>query len=228
MTKRVAVFDIDGTIFRSSLLIELVNILIDRKIFPENARLEYGKEYLAWLDRKGDYADYIMAVVGVFMKYIKGVKEADFISAAALVTVHQENRVYRYTRDLIKKLKSDGYYLLAISHSPKLIVDGFAKTLGFDKCYGILYEFDENRRFTGKRLEEEIILDKAKILERAVAKENLTLHDSIGVGDTESDIVFLEKVINPICFNPNSLLYQHAKKKGWKVVVERKDVIYEF
>jgi phosphoserine phosphatase len=37
----------------------------------------------------------------------------------------------------------------------------------------------------------------------------------------------LEIVETPIAFNPNRLLYRHAKKHEWKVVVERKDVIYE-
>jgi phosphoserine phosphatase len=37
----------------------------------------------------------------------------------------------------------------------------------------------------------------------------------------------LEAVENPIAFNPNQTLYNHAKKRGWEIVVERKDVIYE-
>jgi phosphoserine phosphatase len=49
----------------------------------------------------------------------------------------------------------------------------------------------------------------------------------VGVGDTESDISFLELVEKPICFNPNKRLYTYAKRNDWKVVVERKDVIYE-
>ncbi|MFH1671614.1 MAG: HAD-IB family hydrolase, partial [Candidatus Portnoybacteria bacterium] len=52
------------------------------------------------------------------------------------------------------------------------------------------------------------------------------LTDSVGVGDSESDIAFLELVKKPICFNPNSRLYHHAKSAKWKIVVERKDVIY--
>jgi len=54
----------------------------------------------------------------------------------------------------------------------------------------------------------------------------LTLKGSVGVGDTESDIAFLKMVEKPICFNPNQKLYQYAKRAGWKIVVERKDVIY--
>jgi phosphoserine phosphatase len=74
----------------------------------------------------------------------------------------------------------------------------------------------------------DLISDKAKILKRAVEKENLTLNGSIGVGDTESDIRFLKLVDNPICFNPNKKLFNYAKKKKWSIVVERKNVIYKF
>jgi len=33
-------------------------------------------------------------------------------------------------------------------------------------------------------------------------------------------------VEKPICFNPNQKLHQYAKRAGWEIVVERKDVIY--
>ena len=74
----------------------------------------------------------------------------------------------------------------------------------------------------------DLILDKSKILQRAVNKENLTLKHSVGVGDTESDISFLKQVAKPICFNPNRKLYNYAKRKHWSIIVERKDVIYHF
>ena len=68
--RKVAIFDIDGTIFRSSLLIELVEVLIENKLFNFSARKEYEKEETEWLDRKGDYESYINAVVKrVYEKY---------------------------------------------------------------------------------------------------------------------------------------------------------------
>ena len=89
------------------------------------------------------------------------------------------------------------------------------------------YEVDKNNKFTGKALFTDLIDNKNKILKRAVEKESLSLKGSVGVGDTESDIAFLKMVERPICFNPNKKLYTRAKRSGWKVVVERKDMIYE-
>ncbi|MBI1974700.1 MAG: HAD-IB family hydrolase [Candidatus Zambryskibacteria bacterium] len=227
MQRKVAIFDIDGTIFRSSLIVELVEVLIERQIFPKKTLGEYEKEHTAWLNRYGPYKPYIEAVVRVFMQYLAGVESERVIDAAKDVVLEQENRIYRYTRDLIAKLKSDGYYLLAISHSPKFILDEFGRRHGFDKIYGKVYVIGNDGKFTGEIKDHELIGNKSEILKRAIEKENLTLNDSVGVGDTESDISFLSLVSKPICFNPNKALYEEARSKNWLMVVERKDVIYE-
>lgn len=225
--KKFAYFDVDGTIFRSSLLIEVVDELIKQGSFPESSRNVFKESEVEWLDRKGDYETYIMAVVKAFMMHIKGLPSADFDRAATSVITKNRDRVYRYTRDLTAELKRDGYYLLAISHSPKWLLDKFCTEYGFDKVYGKRYVIDDSERFTGAVLDDEIYMNKAEVLKRAVEKEDLDLSDSVGVGDTEGDIPSLALVSRPICFNPNATLYAHAKAKGWKVVVERKDVIYE-
>ncbi len=227
-TKRpVAVFDIDGTVFRSSLLIELVYRLIRRGVLPEEVRAVYEHAELEWLDRRGDYEPYIKKVIAAFLKNVKGLPYAEVADIAGEVIEEKRHRTYRYTRDLIQELKKQGYFLLAISHSPKFIVDGFAYELGFDKSYGTFLATGATNRFMGEIEDEHLIMNKASILTRAIEKENLTLRGSVGVGDTESDVSMLTLVEDPIAFNPNRALYRHAKKHLWKIIVERKDVIYE-
>jgi len=225
--KKIAIFDIDGTIFRSSLLIEVVKELIENKLFPKKTRFLYEKSYQDWLDRKGSYDVYIEDVVKAFEKNLPRLKHVDFMRVVKQVTAFHKNRTYVYTRDLIQDLKKKRYYILAISHSPKELLDEFCANWGFDKVYGRIYEVGKNGMFTGNTLYKEEISDKAKILKRFIEKEGLHLKDSYGVGDSESDIKFLTFVQNPICFNPSKKLYEHAKKNGWKVVVERKNVIYD-
>lgn len=226
-SRPVAVFDIDGTLFRSSLLIELVDELVRREIFPPEARNTYKDAREDWLNRKGEYGPFIQRVVLAFGKHAKGTPYGEVADVAGEIIEAKRDRVYRYTRDLVEELKKDGHYLLAVSHSPKFIVDGFAYELGFDKSYGTFYETGASNRFTGEITDEHLIMNKSAILKRAIEKENLAIEGSVGVGDTESDISMLTMVETPIAFNPNRLLYRHAKKNGWKIVVERKDVIYE-
>lgn len=225
--KKAAIFDIDGTIFRSSLLIEITEALVKEGVFPQKARNIYDKAYESWSNRKGSYEKYVGNVIKAFERNIKGVSRNDFVKVAKKVVASHQSRVYRYTRGLVRDLKKRNYYLLAISNSPKEIVDEFCKKWGFSKVYARVYEVGKNEKFTGRILYLDLISDKAKILRRAVKKENLTLQGSVGIGDSESDIAFLKLVERPICFNPNSKLYQRAKFSGWEVVVERKDVIYK-
>lgn len=225
--RKVAIFDIDGTIFRSSLLIELVEVFIEFGLFPTSVRTQYEKEKVKWLDRQGDYEEYIMAVVKVFVKNIKGMPYSDFLRASEFVVARYRHRTYKFTEDLIKQLKKDGYFLLAISQSPKGTLDFFCNDVGFDKTYGRIYETGPTDCLTGNILDEHLIANKANIVRRACEKEGLTLEGSVGVGDTEGDISFLELVERPICFNPNLKLYKHAKRMEWETVVERKDVIYQ-
>jgi HAD superfamily hydrolase (TIGR01490 family) len=227
MRRRVAIFDVDGTIFRSSLLIEITEALIREGVFPRRARTFYRAAHGRWLDREGPYEHYIDAVTRSFVRHIRGVSYRDFQRIAKRVVVTERRRVYRYTRDLIARLRARRYYLLAISNSPLGVLKEFCGTLGFSKVYGRLYEIDRTGKFTGTVMYEDLIADKAKILKRAIEKEHLSLAGSVGVGDTESDIPFLKLVERPICFNPNRALYRRARRAGWKVVVERKDVIYE-
>src|SRR3989338_662081 len=97
---KVAIFDIDGTIFRSSLLIEVVEALIEEKVFSKKVVDVYAKSYAQWLDRKGSYEKYIMDVVKAFEDNMKGVSHKDFVRISKKVVAFHQNRVYRYTRDL--------------------------------------------------------------------------------------------------------------------------------
>ncbi len=225
--QKLAVFDVDGTIFRSSLFIQLVNLMVSEGVFPIRVKKKYEEQYEQWQDREGGYSEYIEAMVQAFYENIRGVHYADFRELSAKVVEGQAKHTYRYTRELVKDLKKDGYYLLAVSHSPKTILDFFCPTLGFDKSYGVVFELGAEDRFTGEVADKHLIFNKANIVKRAVEKDGLTLKGSIGVGDTQSDVSMLEMVDQPICFNPNSELYKQARIRNWSVVVERKDVIYK-
>lgn len=224
---KLAVFDIDGTIFRSSLVIELSRGLVTGKIFPKQAMQDIAKEYLDWLNRKGSYEAYINKVVKIYIKYITGKRFEAVKRVAQKVISVQKDRVYRYTRDLIKQLKKQNYFLVAISGSPSYIVSAYAKAIGFNLFFGTELEVVKGK-FTGKIINVDSAFHKAKIINSLAKKyPSINLKNSLAVGDTESDVAMLSLVGQPVAFNPNLPLAKAARQKGWKIVVERKDVIYE-
>jgi phosphoserine phosphatase len=94
---------------------------------------------------------------------------------------------------------------------------------GFDDVVGQVYE-QKDGRFTGEHTTP--MYHKDVVLKELIAKYNLTLENSVAVGDSESDIPMLAVVEQPIAFNPSHGLFDEAKKQGWKVVVERKNMTY--
>ena len=147
--QKAAFFDIDGTLFRSSLFIELTETCISEGIFPKDVRIGYEKEFEAWLNREGSYEAYIAAMVRVFEENIRGVYYGDFADIGRMVVARHGKQIYTYTRDLIQDLRSKDYFIVAISQSPKTILDEFCAAHGFDKVYGRVYELGPRDLFTG-------------------------------------------------------------------------------
>ncbi len=227
MARPIAAFDIDGTVFRSFLLEELMEELVRRELLPPQALQHAARLRDTYLRTGAGIDAYIDKTVEAFGKYGKGVPYGEVADIAGEIIEANKDRVFSYTKNLIADLKSQGYYLLAVSRSPKFIVDGFAYELGFDKSYGIFFETGATGRFTGDIVDEHIIFNKGAVLQRALKKEKLTFTNSLAVGDSESDISMLELVDRPIAFNPTKRLLKHARQHDWDVVVEVKDSVIE-
>lgn len=223
---KLAVFDIDGTIFRKNLAFELINELAWHGVFKKDVRNELVRHYSNWLDHKGTYEDYRRALVSMYEKNLKGCKKEEIIKAAKEAVEFFQDRTYVFAEDLIKKLRSENYNIIAVSGSPIEIVEEYNRHLKFDAVFGSVYEMDADEIYTGAAIFEPT-KDKSQVVRRYLMENNLTLADSYGIGDTESDAPVLDMVDNPIAFNPNLNLKEIAEEKGWKIIVEKKDVIYD-
>lgn len=218
--------DIDGTFFRWSLFLYLVDKLIDAGVFNKTVRKHFIREEKIWRARKGSYDDYVEKAIEVFEDRIAGVHCADFEILAEEMVNEYKDQVYRYTRDLIKEKINEQWYVVAISCSPEEAVGPFAREWGIHEFHAAKLA-KENGKYTGMRT---VPRDKAAIAREIMARPEFVGIDQQniwGIGDSEGDINLLEIVGQPICFNPTLTLYQEARRRNWRVVVERKNVIYE-
>lgn len=222
--KPFAVFDIDGTIFRSSLLIELVNQLMAKGIFPSNVGAEIEIAHQAWLKRENfeAYETYLLTIIKAYETHIKGVTERKLELVAQSVIDELHRHTYVYTRELIEKLRPT-HSLIAISGSPSELVKGFVAKYKFDAFVGTKYEIIEGVYTGNAKIASE---HKREIIRAIAESHNLTFDNSYGVGDTKGDISLLESVEHAIAFNPDSNLRAYAQKHGWDIVVERKSEVY--
>lgn len=223
--KRFAAFDFDGTLVRWQLFMAIFYELAEDKLVDENDYEEVRSLFDAWRSRTSETAfnDYANKSIEIFDKNINQLEVSGLEAAIDRVFHKYKDQVYTYTRDLIKELKDKEYYLIAISGSQHEIVEKISKYYGFDEWTGTKYKRNGNK--FGDYAEFPAG-EKGKVLQKIIDANGLSKEGSIAVGDSEGDIPMLELVESPIAFNPNKQLLEHAKKKKWPIVIERKSVIY--
>ena len=225
MTK-IAVFDIDGTVYREAMSFIVAEELLKRYDFPDEAdELAAASHVHKSRGSTEAYWEYNKTILDVFKRVLVRVTPAQLDEAIVAVLETRRDYCYAYTTQLISKLKADGRKLVAISGSIANIVEPFSRSLGFDYVVASGLEIIDGA-FTGERVAE-TKLGKDEILRKLVDEHGLTLVDSIGVGDTHRDISFLRITDHPIAFNPNAALYKEASQNGWDIVVELKNMIFE-
>jgi len=221
-----AVFDIDGTLIRWQLYHAIVNYFVKTGLIEQtsyNHVLEFRNR---WKGRSSPNAfnDYEQSLVHLIDRELKGLDYAIFNQACEAVFNRYKDQTYVYTKNLIYDLKKKGYLLFAISASPQEIIKLISKYYQFDDFSASTYEV-VNHHLTGQK---KVLLgqEKALSLSHMILKYNAKTKNSIAVGDSSGDILMLNMTTQPIAFNPSRELYNSAIKNHWKVVIERKNVIY--
>lgn len=223
MARKFAVFDIDGTLIRWQLYHAVVEAIA--KSSPE-ALATIKEARIQWKNRSQHdaFKVYEEQLIKIFESMLSELDPEELSQAVSLVFEKYKDQVYTYTRDLITDLKKKDYLLFAISGSNIEIVEQIAKYYGFDDVVATVFE-QKKGHFTGKvKLAR---FNKHLIVQKLVDKHRLTYEGSIGVGDSQGDASFLEVVEHPIAFNPDRELLKIGRKQGWKIVIERKNVVYE-
>lgn len=223
---KIAVFDIDGTIYREAMSFIVAEELLIRYDFSEErGLLDQARHAYKSRGSTEAYWSYNKTILDVFKKMLVQTTPdmLDEVIQGLLAT--KRDYCYAYTTQLVRQYKDEGRTLIAISGSIANIVEPFAKSLGFDYVVASGLEIIDGA-FTGER-SSETKYGKDQMLRDLVAEHGLTLEDSIAVGDTHRDISMLAVADQAIAFNPNAALYEEAEKRGWNIVLERKNMIYE-
>ncbi len=223
--QKLAIFDLDGTFFRWQLYHEAVFELRQEGIFSDEEAKKLDGALLDWQAHKISWHDYEMVVVTMFEPKITSIEPKRFEQIAKTITERSGHKTYRYTRTLHKTLKADGYFTLAISGSQQEMAEVFARRYGFDQTIGALYERNESR-YTGA-ISRRVPGRKHEIIKEFLAEHpEITLDESIAIGDSNGDISMLEMVARPIAFNPDESLLIRAQEQAWEIVIERKNIAY--
>lgn len=219
-----AVFDIDGTLIRWQLYHAIADSLAQKGHIKPESYQAMREARMAWKKRGGNFKDYEKQVIVIYEAVLQTLSFEQLQKAIDAVFEEYKDQIYTYTRDLIAELKQKNYLLFAISGSQTEIVAKIADYYGFNDYVGTVYERTKTS-FSGQKTIGSF--EKDKTLRQMVKKHGASWDDSLAIGDSHSDISMLELVKQPIAFNPDKDLYSYAEAKGWKIVIERKNMVYE-
>ena len=229
----VAFFDIDGTIFRNSLMIEHFKKLIKYEVInPAIWYTRIKKVYHEWDSRHGDFEQYLEVLAEVYINELKGVNKS-YIEFIANQVIHVNgDMVYKYSRDQIEWHKNQGHKVFFISGSPDFLVSKMAEKYDITEYRGTVYKVDEKNEFTGEIIRMWDSESKQRILEELILKYDVDLDNSYAYGDTTGDLSMLRMVGNPVAINPNKPLFLAIKEDRilsgkTAIMVERKNIIYK-
>jgi HAD superfamily hydrolase (TIGR01490 family) len=233
MKTKAAFFDIDGTIFRNSLMIKHFQKLMSFEVIDPVIWYTKVKDvYLEWEKRYGDFEEYLELLAGVYLEELRGINRSYIEYIADHVIKLNGDMVYKYSRDRIEWHKEQGHKVFFISGSPDFLVSRMAEKYGVTEYRGTIYKVDEDNNFTGEVVRMWDSQSKLKELNSLIDKYDVDLENSYAYGDTTGDFSMLKMVGNPITINPNKGLLLAIKEdedlsKKATIIVERKNVIYK-
>ncbi|MBB6452761.1 HAD superfamily hydrolase (TIGR01490 family) [Salirhabdus euzebyi] len=233
MTKnKAAFFDIDGTFYRDSLLIEHFKRLIKYEIIsPSVWHDQVIHTFQDWDKRQGNYDVYLLDVSKIYVEHLTNVSKEDIEFIAKQVIRLKADRVYKYTRQQINWHLENDYKVIFISGSPDFLVAKMAEKYHATDYCGSTYHIDDNGFFTGEVQPMWDSVSKERTIKEMVEKHQIDLTQSYAYGDTNGDLTMFKHVGNPIAINPaKELLTAISEDKSLRektqIVIERKDVIY--
>ena len=231
MKKIAAFFDIDGTLYRSSLMVEHFKKLIKYELIDEKNWVDHVRNtFIDWDNRTGNYDDYLLEVCELYVESLKGIKWDDIEFATKQVIKTKADRVYKYTRSQIKKHIERGHIVIFISGSPDFLVKKMAEKYGVSDFSGSKYIMKDGE-FSGEVIPMWDSASKNIEIQKFIDKYDIDLSESYAYGDTHGDINMLRKVGHPVAINPTDELLTNIREdkelsERTDIIVERKDVLY--
>ncbi len=231
MKKIAAFFDIDGTLYRDSLMIEHFKKLIRYEVIDQSIWHNHVKpKYLEWERRKGEYDEYMEELAKLYIEALTNKNKNHLQFIADQVIRLQWEKVYTFTRDRITWHRDEGHLVIFISGAPDFLVSPMAKKYHADAYRGSTYML-EGEIFTGEVHRMWDATSKIKAIDNFGDVFGIDFAASYAYGDTNGDVSMLKRVGHPVAVNPTKELLATIKndpdlRKKTQIIVERKDVVY--
>lgn len=215
--KRVAFFDVDGTLLKSTI--------VHYYIYLRSAQMPFLLKYfwlIAFLPKTVYYL--ILDSISrtrfnrVFYRSYRGMDGVEVKALSAeMFETSLRPKIYAEAVSQIQEHKEEGTAVVLVTGSLDFIVQPIADYLGVDAVLAPQLR-EENGRFTGELTTVPLIgEEKAKAVQSYADQHEISLEESYAYGDSGSDLPMLECVGNPVAVNPGKKFRQKALASGWEI-----------
>jgi alcohol-forming fatty acyl-CoA reductase len=213
---KLAILDLDGTLYAGTLGIDLLNELTRQKLFQPKAfekALQVMEAYVCGELGREELAVHIYRLYG---EGIVGLTQEQVVRAAAEVWEHSKHRVFPFVGELLSTLSRRGYTTVLMTGSPTEIVSQFTRSYVFDRVYAAGFQLQEGR-YTGRLQSSPAVAgQKRSMLQRISRELEADLSASLVLGDSENDFEMFDLVGVPIAMNLQGALSLQFQSRGWK------------
>lgn len=218
---KVAILDIDGTLYPGSLGIDVLKQLALESL-GHREHIDAVFEILNLYSRGArNYEEMTRAAYASYAMAIKGLPHATLACLCERVWTDAQHRLFSFVRPLAGILKDHDFRILIISGSPQEVVDNLKNHIGAHSAWGSDFEVRDGC-FTGKLGKcPGMIGEKLAIFREYMANTpTINLTASIAIGDSVTDRDLFEVVGLPFVFEPNDELATSLRedKSTWPVV----------
>ena len=210
MSRAIAFFDIDNTIYKGFSYFELLETQAAEGLIERHVLTQATACMQKYKIKRQDYETTVVLLLDIYAAGLKGVAYNAVLESTKRF-YQLSDKFFSYVAPTITELKST-HDIILVTAEPQCIAQAVSELFGADSHYSTQYGVADGV-FTGvvtsylaSRREKH---DAIKHLVAGRAKQ------SFAFGDSEGDVEMLQAVEYPICLNATEGLRAIAAEKGW-------------
>ena len=215
---KLAVFDFDGTLNRVHISMAFSDWLFEKGLYKKEAYQKQTININQYKEGNLSYADLCYKWAYIWSSGLED-QQVDKIGFEALAFYkNYRKNIFPVSYELVKFLKRKNYYMACLSIAAYEVLSLAANDLQMNEFYATRIG-SKNGLYTGKVLTDYHKVEGKELeLRKIMCRKDINYQHSIGFGDEDTDISFLDLIDMPVAVNPSKKLLKYAREKNWPII----------